>query len=79
MYDDHSAPGQVQHPLTYLTEIERRSALAAAALEESREPSVRLLTEYVQALGELVAQRDDFADLPPEAYTFDEGHAGGCG
>ncbi|GAB1327040.1 DUF6269 family protein [Streptomyces sp. NPDC093260] len=77
MYDDHAATGQVRHPLALLTEIEQRAVVEAVPSEERTTPSVRLLTEYVQALGELVAQRGTLEE--PEAYSFDEGHAGGCG
>lgn len=78
MHDDHATPADSQHPLTVLTEIEQRGVVETQALVESCEPSVRLLTEYLHALGELISVQGDF-EQPAEMYTFDEGHAGGCG
>ncbi|GLW48094.1 hypothetical protein Stsp02_37560 [Streptomyces sp. NBRC 14336] len=77
MYDNHAATERVRHPLAVLTEIEQRAVVEAEPPQEATTPSARLLTEYVQALGELVAGRSTPEEA--EVYTFDEGHAGGCG
>ncbi|MFF2655294.1 DUF6269 family protein [Streptomyces sp. NPDC058045] len=84
MYDDQTPPDRVRHPLAFLSEIEqraeqeRRTVPEAASPEDTTDPSVKLLTEYVETLVELASQREEFA-TPPETRTFDEGHAGGCG
>ncbi|MGC9376758.1 DUF6269 family protein [Streptomyces sp. MH13] len=81
MRDDHGTAAGVQDPLQFLNEIEQRAAVwAGVGLEPPQDgpvPRALLLAEYVNALTELMARRA--VEPPAEMYTFDEGHAGGCG
>ncbi|MFG2132167.1 DUF6269 family protein [Streptomyces sp. NPDC048751] len=79
MREDQNAPVQVQHPLEFLEYIENQAAREREELlRDSPRPWAELLAEYVDALSELIAQGHKF-NSPPEMYTLDEGHAGGCG
>jgi hypothetical protein len=72
-------PASVQSPLQFLEELEKRASMEQEALlRDSAVSWAQLLAEYADALNELVAQGYRF-DFPPEAQSFDEGHAGGCG
>jgi hypothetical protein len=82
MNEDHESPSRVQHPLQVLQEIEQLAEIEMGSDRASSldlpSPSARLLAEYVNAISELMAQGRDL-DALSDVYTFDEGHAGGCG
>ncbi|MFD6872732.1 MULTISPECIES: DUF6269 family protein [unclassified Streptomyces] len=77
---DENTLGEARDVLDVLTEIEQQGTLAQELqLRESAAPWAALLAEYVDALTALVAQNPQFQAPAEMTYTFDEGHAGGCG
>ncbi|MDJ0382263.1 DUF6269 family protein [Streptomyces sp. G-G2] len=70
---------EAQNVLDVLTDIEQRGTrVQELQLRGEATPWAALLAEYVDALTSLVAQSHEFR-APTETYSFDEGHAGGCG
>ncbi|MEU9993672.1 DUF6269 family protein [Streptomyces sp. NPDC048045] len=79
MYDEVNSLNQVQHPLEYLTEIEKTAALdQELLLRDAGTPWGDLLAAYVDTLNELAVRGMEETGYVA-TYGLDEGHAGGCG
>jgi hypothetical protein len=79
MFDEKNPPSRVQHPLEFLTEIEKTAAMdQELLLRDAGTPWADLLAAYVDTLNEL-AGRGTEENGYIATYGLDEGHAGGCG